>query len=136
MPTWCTFSQSAFSLFYGPLLSTPSVRRSLQDLIAVHYVVHRICDFAVPGLSRSDNRKPCAADGQAASWRPIRSGWRQTGRHGGSRWTDACWTGDRAATRNHRSKPPFISAPAAVNRTWSVAVDDHCSAGKSSSRPS
>jgi len=33
----------------------------------------------------------------------------------------------------------FISAPAAVKRAWSVAawpLDDHCSAGKSTSRPS
>jgi len=87
-------SLRTFSLFYG-LLFRVICPSDLYDRIVVHCVVPRICDFVVPGLPRSDSRKLCAADGQAADSRPSRSS-KPAVRFA----VDGCMlAGDRTATR-------------------------------------
>ena len=120
-PTLCTV--------YGQLMRVLAVLRSasfhsscLSDVfnpIAVHYVVPRICDSGVPGLPQSDSRKLCAADGRSCGQLATKSK-RQAGRLGGSQRTDACWAGDRTATRNHRSNQ---SQCLSVHRQRSSVLD-------------
>ena len=134
-----TLSLWTFSLFCGLLLHASSVYRTYTT--GTRCPLCRSSDLWLRCFWSSGERQPETVYGRpsAGGSRPSRSvGW-HAGRAVVGRTLDE-WVngGDRTPSRNHRSTPLFISAQAAANRAWSVAawpVDDHCSAGKSSSKP-